>query len=172
MPAYGLIPDSPFLYWGKKSLSRGKPRGRPRRSGGGGSSSSFSFIFKDLVIYKPVLTFELVNRRGMTGRYLHRVAKKIVVDAKSQVGVKTGKLQRSIQITHIPLTTGASVHIGSKVKYAYLHHEGSKPHIITPKGPDVLRFRSKGVLVHTRLVRHPGTKPNRFLSDQLAKHIR
>lgn len=170
MPAYGLIPDSPFIYYGKKAF-RGSKR-RKQRTGGGGRSSNFSFILKDLVIYKPVLTFELVDRRGMTGRYLHRVAKKIVIGAKAQVGVKTGKLQRSIRITHVPLTSGASVHIGSKVKYAYLHHEGSKPHIITPKGPDVLRFMSKGRIVHTRLVRHPGTKPNRFLSDQLARNIR
>ena len=169
MPAYGLVPDSPIFYYGKKIFK--KPGRRPGTRSGG-RSSNFSFVFKDLVLYKPILNFELNHPRGMVGRHLHRVAKKILLDAKLQVGVKTGKLRRSIRITNVPSSSGQAVHIGSKVKYAYLHHEGSKPHIITPKGPDVLRFVSKGRIVHTRLVRHPGTKPNRFLSDQLARNIR
>jgi hypothetical protein len=152
-------------------LFRGR-RGRRRGATSTRRSIDFVFTFKGLVLYKPILNFELTNRRGMVGRYLHRLAEKIVVDAKHQVGVKTGKLRRSIRIEHTKYGREQAVKIGSRLHYAYLHHEGTKPHIIVPKGAHTLRFMSKGVMVRTRLVRHPGTKPNRFLSDQLARNIR
>jgi hypothetical protein len=168
MPAWGLIPDSPIFFWGARAARRLRS-GRVR---GFRSSPSISITFKKLTIYKPILRFEMNHRMGMVGEYLHSKARKIELGAKRQVGVKTGALRASIHIEHITSPRGQAVKIGSKLHYAYLHHEGSKPHIIVPTTPRALRFFSKGVLVHTMLVRHPGTKPNRYLSDQLALHIR
>lgn len=172
MPAWGIVPDSPLIYWGGKAFRGAKPN-RRRRSSGSRGPVDFSFRFDKLTIYKPVLHFELTHRNGMTGRYLHRVARGIQVDAKQQVGVRSGRLRRSIRIIHEDGAGGHSVKIGSNLHYAYLHHEGTKPHLIMPKPPNkLLSFRSGTSLIRTTLVRHPGTKPNRYLSDQLARHIR
>jgi len=62
---------------------------------------------------------------------------------------------------------GQELKIGSGSKIAYLHHEGTRPHLIKPKNAPALVFMSKGRVIRTQLVRHPGTKPNKYLSDQL-----
>jgi hypothetical protein len=69
---------------------------------------------------------------------------------------------------HFADPRGQYVKIGSPLSYALLHHEGTRPHLIRPNPPNrVLRFVSKGTLVMTGLVRHPGTRPNRYLTDSL-----
>lgn len=87
--------------------------------------------------------------------------------AKAQVGVRTGALRASIHMRHLRDSRSQYVKIGSKKKYAYMHHEGTKPHLITPNRAHVLRFVSRGRLVYAHAVRHPGTKANKFLSDNL-----
>lgn len=45
---------------------------------------------------------------------------------------------------------------------------GTKPHLIRPrKRKGVLRFEAGGDVVYTRLVRHPGTRPNNFMARGL-----
>ncbi len=158
MPAYGLIPDSPLFYFGGK-LRRGISRSfrnkglnlRPR-------NIQVSIQFKKLVVYKPILEFELNHRYGTVGRHLHRTANRITQLAKLQVGKKTGRLMRSIQFEH---------------NYALLHHRGTKPHIITPNKPGgTLVFRSGSKIVRTPIVRHPGTRPNHYLTDPMRTVIR
>ena len=120
---------------------------------------------------------------GEVGRDLKRRADRIRDAAKLQVGVKTGRLRRSIRVYgHRRSTLGQKIQIGSSVPYALMHHEGTKPHIITPNNHRFLKFKPTGgsrggwnVLadgsVLARQVRHPGTKPNRYLSDSV-KYIR
>jgi hypothetical protein len=169
MPAWGLIPDSPIIYWAQKSFKGARPNKR-RPSTGRGGPVSFNLRFDQLTLYKPILNFELNNRRGMVGRYLHEVAILIQTGAKTQVGVRTGQLRRSIKIQHIDGSIGQSVKIGSSLHYAYLHHEGTRPHLIVPKtAGSPLRFRSGARIVHTTLVRHPGTRANRYLTDHLTR---
>jgi hypothetical protein len=170
MPLGGLIPDSPWIYaaqkagkWAKKS-SRGinlAPR------------VSFSYRVSNVKLYTSVLNFELYQRAGMTASFLHkRVALPINAAAKSQVGVKTGLLRQSIGISHFIGPAGAAVKIGSSLHYAYLHHEGSRPHIIKPKEPGgALVFTKGSRVIRSRMVMHPGTRPNRYLSDQLRIYI-
>jgi hypothetical protein len=68
---------------------------------------------------------------------------------------------------------GAAIKVGSRLSYAYMHHEGTKPHVITPNPPNTVLVFGKGSrVIHTKMVKHPGTKPNRYLSDQLRIHIR
>jgi len=169
MPFHGLIHDSAFVYYASKGAR--SLRSRPVRGGRGGIG--ISITVQKLIIYKPILNFELNSRYGMVGRHLHGIANRIVQDARRQVGVKSGNLRKSLHIEHTDGSRGQSVKIGSNLSYAYLHHEGTRPHLITPKGDNTtLRFRSGSRIVNTTLIRHPGTKANRYLSDQLRVHVR
>lgn len=173
MPAYGLIPDSPWIYWAQRA-GRYAAGGAPPPGGGRGWPPRLRFEFKivNVRLYNEVLYFELYHRYGMVARHLHKVANRIQQGAKRQVGVKTGALKNSIRIEHFKAPGGAAVRVGSKLNYAYLHHEGSKPHLITPKDPGGVLIFTKGArVITTRQVLHPGTKPNRYLSDQLRIHI-
>ena len=87
--------------------------------------------------------------------------------SKVQVGVDSGALRRSIGMIHSRGMLGQTLKIGSPLNYALVHHEGSRPHIITPRDAGILRFSAGGRMIYTHKVEHPGTKPNRYLSDQL-----
>lgn len=87
--------------------------------------------------------------------------------AKAQAGIKTGALKASIKLIHERTVFGQMLTIGSPLSYALVHHEGSRPHVITPKNAKMLRFTSKGRVVYARTVLHPGTRPNRYLADNL-----
>lgn len=78
---------------------------------------------------------------------------------------KTGKLARSI-VTEIK----GEAKLQALAPYAKFVVEGTRPHEIHPAGANVLVFKAKsGALVFTRLVRHPGTKPNPFLQRAVDK---
>jgi len=48
--------------------------------------------------------------------------------------------------------------------YAIYVERGTAPHLIRPVNASVLAFEaSSGEMVFTRLVRHPGTRPNPFM---------
>lgn len=117
--------------------------------------------------YKQPLDNLLTAPSGEVGRHLAAKGALITAAAKAQVGRKTGALRASIHMRHKRNTRYQYIEVGSKLKYARMHHEGTKPHLIYPQKKTVLRFFSKGQIVHTHLVRHPGTRPNRYLSDQL-----
>jgi hypothetical protein len=164
---YGL-PDS-WGGWAAKKVFQniGGSGARGVRAGGGGSSTHYSYKFQQLILDRPKLKAYLNTSKGDLWRILHSRAKISLALAQRQVGVKTGTLRASIKMEHKTVIKGQEIKIGSKNKIAYLHHEGTKPHLITPKDSPVLVFMSKGRVIRTQLVRHPGTKPNRYLSDQL-----
>jgi hypothetical protein len=121
-----------------------------------------------VVFYKPAMDEMLKSPTGMVGRHLAERARRIVIAAKMQAGVKTGKLKASIHMRHLRGgAAGQYVMVGSNLHYALLHHEGTKPHIIVPNRASVLRFSSGGRVIYTHAVRHPGTRPNRYLTDNL-----
>jgi len=120
-----------------------------------------------VTFYEPVIDRYLNQPGGEVGRYLSKRGRRIVAAAKAQVGIRTGWLRASIHMRHMRDKRGQYLKIGSSVRYARMHHEGTRPHLILPKKRQVLRFMSKGQIINTHLVRHPGTKPNRFLSDNL-----
>jgi hypothetical protein len=68
---------------------------------------------------------------------------------------------------HLRDPRGQYIRIGSSLPYAKDVHEGTKPRLIVPTKRKTLRFFSKGVIFHTQMVKHPGTKPNRYLTDNL-----
>ena len=115
----------------------------------------------------------LINSpKGELGRKLSNLGDRIVFSAKNQVGNRTGRLQRSIHKRHLGNFTGQYLWIGSKVPYALAHHEGTRPHLITPTESDgKLVFFKGGRMIVTRRVMHPGTRPKKYLSTPLIKHI-
>ena len=122
---------------------------------------------KDFVLDKVQYDFIFNNPRGPVGLYLRRLGSRILAAAKSQVGVRTGALRASLHMRHFRDPRGQYIRIGSSVKHALMHHEGTRPHLILPKKRQVLRFYSRGQIVITHMVRHPGTRPNRYLTDNL-----
>lgn len=120
-----------------------------------------------IVFREPILDRYLNSPNGQVGRYLHRRGLLVEAAAKRQVGVKTGALRASIHMRHSRDTRGQYVRIGSPLSYARAHHEGTRPHIIRPNNQQVLKFVSKGQVIFATMVRHPGTKPNKYLTDNL-----
>jgi len=161
---YGL-PDS-FIYGTYKRLSRGSSRGRGGRGG-------FSFprydYYLDKVVFTPGALDLLLNEEtGTVGRHLNKIAMHIKREAIKQVGKETGSLAKSIQWDYERTSTGQARRIYADHRLAMIHHEGTRPHYIAPNDGKILKFRAKGgSMVFTDQVLHPGTQPNRFLSDQL-----
>lgn len=165
---YGM-PDS----WATWAIKKGA-----RRAGGGGrgrsapfsvtsSSIKFNYRVSDLVLYQPEFEDMINAEKGLVGRYVRRRGRAIVSAAKRQAHRRTGALRSSIHMVHTRHKYGHKLWIGSKLTYAYLHHEGSKPHLIVPHKAEVLRFTKGSRIIYSRAVMHPGTRPNRYLSDQL-----
>ena len=118
-------------------------------------------------IRKAELDFLLNNPSGSVGRYLARKGRLVTTAARGQAGVRTGALRASIHMRHLRDSRGQFVRIGSPLNYALMHHEGTKPHLITPNRAQVLRFVRGSTVVFAHSVMHPGTKPNKFLTDNL-----
>ena len=79
---------------------------------------------------------------------------------------KTGHLQQSIRMNYTPI----KAEIYPTMNYAYWVHEGTDSHTIRPSRSKVLRFKTKsGKVVYTKLVRHPGTKENKFVDRTVVK---
>jgi HK97 gp10 family phage protein len=80
---------------------------------------------------------------------------------------KSGRLARSIVVE---VDEDGEAKIQALAPYAKFVVEGTRPHEIHPAGASVLVFKARsGDLVFTRLVRHPGTKPNPFLQRAVDK---
>lgn len=131
-------------------------------------SADFKMKFSPFIPNKIALDFEFNSPYGQVGRWLSSRGRLMVAGAKAQVGVQSGRLRNSIhyRVDRNPL--GVILRVESTgVHYAYDHHEGVRPHIITPNDANILRFSSGGRVIYTRKVEHPGQRPNKFLSDQL-----
>lgn len=120
-----------------------------------------------VVFRKAELDFLLNSPEGDVGKYLAKKGRLIMAAAKAQVGVRTGALRSSIHMRHLRDSRGQYVKIGSNLDYALLHHQGTKPHVIRPDRAKVLRFVRGSRIIYTSSVMHPGTKANRYLSDNL-----
>ena len=117
--------------------------------------------------YSGALDRLLNQEGGPVGQYLKDKGNEILVSARARVGVRTGALRASLHMRHMRDPRGQRIWIGSDLNYALAHHEGTKPHVITPKSGKMLRFVSRGTVVYAHAVNHPGTKANRYLADAL-----
>lgn len=92
--------------------------------------------------------------------------------ARQQVGKDTRALQRSISYrVSVGSRGGVTGTVLADHKIATMHHNGTRPHIIMARKAETLRFKSRGKIVYAKVVRHPGTRPNRYLTDSLAKVV-
>ncbi len=113
------------------------------------------------------MEYLLRSQNGPVGKDLRRRGLRVMAGARAQVGVRTGALRASIHMRHMADTRGQYVRVGSNLNYARLHHDGTSPHIIKPNRKQVLKFATKGQIIFAHVVKHPGTKPNRYLTDNL-----
>lgn len=110
---------------------------------------------------------ELNRTDGGLWRYIESKKVAALSGAKRMVGVRTGRLQRSISWYHLKNAAGQYAGLKASAPHALRHHEGTKPHQIRPNRAKALRFQQRGVVVFSHSVMHPGTKPNPYLSAQL-----
>jgi len=83
---------------------------------------------------------------------------------------RTGDAESSIEPFLQRVTSnGAEGLIECSVPYAAVLADGSKPHRIEPRKAAVLRFQVGGRWVSSHGVDHPGTRPDPFMDNALAK---
>jgi hypothetical protein len=111
---------------------------------------------------------------GEVGRWLARKGQEMAAGARAQVGVRTGRLRASIAVSQERVPLGQELRIvadavapGRAGSYALDHHEGTPPHLIRAKGRGALVFPGGRGVAAAKVVHHPGTRANKFLSDQL-----
>lgn len=119
---------------------------------------------------------------GDVVRFMLQQGELVKLDAQRRVGVyqpppagpsrarRPGTLRDSIVKRFHMTSDGVVVEVGSEDPIALLHHEGTEPHVIEARNAPALVFWSDraGRVVVARSVNHPGTQPNRFLTDALA----
>lgn len=130
-------------------------------------SISISIGTSRLTINKLELDRALNSPTGEVGMWLRRRGQLMTLAAKQQVGVETGRLRDSIHMRQDRDPLGQKMIIRATGPHAVPHHDGTKPHIITPNDANILRFTAGGRVVYTHKVNHPGTRPNRYLADQM-----
>jgi len=113
-----------------------------------------------------------LSTRGDVGKFLRKRAIALQGLARKQVGVKTGALKVSIRYKVVRDGKGLVATVGSNNRIALMHHNGTKPHFIRPRRAQTLRFYSHGRIVYSQLVFHPGTRPNKYLTDNLSRVVR
>jgi hypothetical protein len=113
---------------------------------------------------------EFESRDGMVGRDLERRATRVQLAAKAQAGVQSGQLKASIHKRWTE-TSGdrLTIQVGSPVRHARVHHDGSRAHVIRARSARPMRWidENTGNVVFARTVHHPGTRSNRYLTDNL-----
>lgn len=136
-----------------------------------------------LVIDPRKLAELLRSQQGPVVRRLIEDGEFVKVGAQQQVGVyqpqpgpprarKPGTLRDSIVKRVVTMGNGdVAVEVGSSDPIALWHHEGTEPHVIAARlAPKLVFYWSVagGVVAFTH-VNHPGTKPNRYLTEPLAR---
>lgn len=123
-----------------------------------------------VTIYYDRVNHLLRAPTGLVRPFIESKAREVVAYSKIQVGVQTGALRSSISYTMGPVGAEASAKVKAHDWKALLHHEGARPHLITSTSKKLTIPRG-GTVIYTKTVRHPGTKPNRYLTDSLKRAI-
>jgi hypothetical protein len=134
-----------------------------------------------LVIDPRKLDEVLKGPHGPVAREMMKAGQVVKSGAQRRVGVheptpgerrarRPGTLRDSI-VTRLTVggRYGLSVVVGSEDPIALWHHEGTQPHTIRPRTKPRLVFYwpKAGGVVFLRKVNHPGTRPNRYLTDSI-----
>ncbi|MDX2759134.1 hypothetical protein PV729_45170 [Streptomyces europaeiscabiei] len=102
---------------------------------------------------------------GMVYRNMERRVRRVEAEA---IRGAPGSMKQRIRV-QIQRAPGGEFRGVVKVEHpaAIFVVNGTRPHLIRPVRARVLRFTVGGQVVHARLVRHPGNKPNDFLRKAL-----
>ena len=130
------------------------------------------FDLGDLHIDDVQLNYELNSPSGMVGRHLRKIGLEILTGARAMVGVRSGNLRRSLHMRQGLRGRVQYVAVGSNLHYAEAHHEGTRPHRITPRDGRVMRFNVGGTVVYARRIDHPGTKPRKYLTIPMRRAVK
>lgn len=127
-----------------------------------------------VVPLEPGFTEVFRSHHGIVGRDLLGRARRVQYAAQRQVGIDTGELRRSIHTVWFTRRGGdLGIRVGSSVRYAYVHHHGTKPRVIKASKTKPIRWVDKsGKVVFATEVHYPGTRPNRYLTDNLPLAVR
>jgi hypothetical protein len=114
---------------------------------------------------------QLINRDVLAQMLV--VGEQVKVVAQRKVGKDTLNLHNRIVKRFFVSGRNVVVRVGSvDVPYAIHHHEGTEAHVIVPRRARALRFVVAGRTVFAKRVMHPGTKPNRYLTEALDEVIK
>jgi hypothetical protein len=130
------------------------------------------FSMGDLNLDEVQLNYELNSPTGMVGRHLRKIGLEILTGAKAMVGVRTGNLRRSLHMRQGLRGRVQYVAVGSNLRYAEAHHEGTRPHRIAPRDGRIMRFNVGGTVVYARRIDHPGTKPRKYLTIPMRRAVK
>lgn len=136
----------------------------------------------DVVMDPAAIALLMRSPRGPVMREMMRDGQRVKREAQRRVGVykpppagprrsrRPGTLRDSIVTRMVQQGANVVVEVGSEDEVALIHHEGTRPHTIVPKRAPRLVFWSAraGKVVIARRVNHPGTRPNRYLTDSLS----
>jgi len=104
--------------------------------------------------------------KDLKRKLVERLAEVAYTEAFYGAPWKTGKLARSI----VAEVEDGEAKIKALAPHAVYVIEGTAPHEIRPVNASCLAFKAAGGdMVFTKLVRHPGTKPNPFLERAVEK---
>ncbi|MER7488715.1 hypothetical protein ABTY20_22980 [Streptomyces sp. NPDC126497] len=91
---------------------------------------------------------------------LIRKARRVQRNARRMAPGRMGRQVRAVVV-------GRHVRVESNHPATLYVHNGTRRHVIRPRNRQVLRFTVKGRVVFARVVNHPGTKPNPFMTKAL-----
>jgi len=114
------------------------------------------------------LKVEALNLKPAISRLINELSEYAEKAMREEAPERTGALKRSIRRT----VSGFESEISPQVSYVVYVEYGTRPHTITPVRAKVLRFEVGGEIVFTRLVHHPGAKPNPFVRRTAEKTMR
>jgi hypothetical protein len=114
----------------------------------------------------------LNSTTGEVGRHMASIGRKILNGAQRLVGVQSGALKRSLYMRHERTVRGQTVTVGSDLSYAWVHHEGARPHQIVAHGGRLMRFNDGGRIVYARRVSSPGFRGRKYLTIPLERAVR
>lgn len=137
--------------------------------------------FLTSVVMDPVEVARFLrDKNGPILRELIVLGNRVKTEAQKQVGVheltpgerrarRPGTLRDSIVTRIVEDGPNPAVKVGSDDPIAFMHHEGTVPHVIRARRKPMLVFywRRVGAVVAFKKVNHPGTQPNRYLTDPL-----
>lgn len=109
------------------------------------------------------------NPAGPVARHMLQRADRVRESATLRVGKSTGLLASTIRVQQRTPPDAYVVAGDGTVRTAHLwpHLRGSAPHVIRVRHRKSLRFMHHGRVRFAVSVRHPGTRPNPFLTDAL-----